>query len=199
MTKIFLVIVIGYVLGNFSSSYVFCKIFKNEDIRNYGSGNAGATNVLRVFGAKLGLLTFLFDALKGALAALIGIWLFGETGALLASVSVIVGHDWPVALNFKGGKGIATSIGLMAVINPIIVIIAVILGILIIYKWRYVSLASISVMALVPFIGLLIVRPFNVDFFIFTIIIAGFAIYRHKSNIKRLIDGNESKIGQRVS
>ena len=87
--------IISYLIGNFSSSYIFGKIFQKKDVRNYGSGNAGATNALRVFGKKIGLLTFVFDILKGIIAVLIGGELLGEKGRLIAGIFVVLGHDWP--------------------------------------------------------------------------------------------------------
>lgn len=198
MFKILLVIVIGYLFGNFATSFILGKLIENKDIRNYGSGNAGATNALRVFGVKIAAVTFLIDALKGVAAVLIGKSILGDTGALIAGISVVVGHNWPIFLKFKGGKGIASTIGVVLTVNFILAILCIVTGLIIIIKTKYVSLGSITAMALLPFIGLIVVRPFNIQFFIFTLVLSIMAIYRHKSNIKRLINGNENKIGQKV-
>jgi glycerol-3-phosphate acyltransferase PlsY len=193
-----LVIVIGYLFGNFATSFILGKLIENKDIRNYGSGNAGATNALRVFGVKIAAVTFLIDALKGVAAVLIGKSILGDNGALIAGISVVVGHNWPVFLKFKGGKGIASTIGVVLTVNFTLAIICIITGLIIVIKTKYVSLGSITAMALLPIIGLIVVRPFNIQFFIFTLVLSIMAIYRHKSNIKRLINGNENKIGQKV-
>lgn len=198
MFKILLVIVIGYLFGNFATSFILGKLIENKDIRNYGSGNAGATNALRVFGVKIAAVTFLIDALKGVAAVLIGKSILGDNGALIAGISVVVGHNWPVFLKFKGGKGIASTIGVVLTVNFTLAIICIITGLIIVIKTKYVSLGSITAMALLPIIGLIVVRPFNIQFFIFTLVLSIMAIYRHKSNIKRLINGNENKIGQKV-
>src|SRR5665648_362245 len=109
--NILLICLIGYAIGNISNAYFIGKIFLNKDVRNFGSGNAGATNALRAFGAKIGILVFALDILKGVIAVLIGRYLDAETGQYFAGLMVIIGHNWPAILKFKGGKGIATSIG----------------------------------------------------------------------------------------
>lgn len=199
MSKIITVIGIGYLFGNIATSYILGKLIEGKDIRKYGSGNAGATNALRVFGAKIAAITFIIDALKGVLAVIIGRWILGDTGALLAGVSVIIGHNWPVFLRFKGGKGIASTIGVVLTINYPLALICITIGLIIVYKTKYVSLGSIISMALLPIWGLIIVRPFNFDFFMFTLILSLMAIYRHKSNISRLLKGQENKLGKKVS
>lgn len=193
-----LVIIISYFIGNFSTSYVLGKLFRNKDIRNYGSGNAGATNALRVFGPKFAAITFLVDALKGTLAVIIGSKIMGFDGELLAGISVIVGHNWPIVLNFRGGKGMASTIGVMLTVNYVTAIICIFVGIIVVFKTKYVSLASILSVTFLPIVGVLINKPFNIHFFIFTLILTVMAIYRHKSNIVRLINGTEHKIGERV-
>lgn len=198
MLDILLVALISYIIGNFSTSYILGKLIKKTDIRTKGSGNAGATNALRVFGKKIAILTFLLDALKGVIAVIIGEMIFGYTGGLIAGVFAVIGHDFPIALKFKGGKGIATTIGAATFISPIPAIIAIIIGIIIIIKTKYVSLGSVSAISLVPFIALLIVRPFDLKYILFLIALAILAIGRHNSNIKRLLNGEESKIGQKV-
>lgn len=198
MIRILLIILIGYLLGNFSTSFILGKIVEKRDIRKFGSGNAGATNALRVFGAKIAALTFLFDGFKGVLAVLIGNYLLGSDGALIAGISVIVGHNWPIILKFKGGKGIATSIGVVLTVNYLPALICIIIGLIIVIKTKYVSLGSVIAMMLLPVVGTLISRTFDRNFLIFTIIVSLLAIYRHKSNIKRLLEGNESKLGQRI-
>lgn len=198
MYKILLVLFLSYLFGNINTAYLIGKIFKNKDIRDYGSGNAGATNALRVFGVKIAAITFLFDLLKAVISVILGKMILGEIGMLLSGVSVVVGHNWPVLLNFKGGKGIASTIGVMLVVNYKIALICVAIGLIIVIRSKYVSLGSVITMALLPIIGLFLNRPFDLDFFIFTLILSIMAIYRHKGNISRLLKGQERKIGQRV-
>ncbi len=167
LKNLFIVALISYLIGNFSSAYILGKIFKNEDIRNYGSGNAGATNALRVFGIKIGLASFVIDAFKGGvLAVYIGSLLLGYKGSLIGGVFVVLGHNWPIFLKFKGGKGIATSLGVMISLHWPTAIVCIIIGLLIIAITRYVSLGSIVATGMVPIIGTIVNRPFNRDFFL---------------------------------
>ncbi len=198
MREIALVILIGYLLGNFATSYFLGKLIKNTDIRQHGSGNAGATNALRVFGVKIAAITFLIDALKGCIAVLIGRMILGEVGGLISGISVVVGHNWPILLKFKGGKGIASTIGVVLTINYLVALVCFLFGIIIVIKSRYVSLGSILAMGILPIVGLIIVKPFNIQFLIFTIVMSFMAIFRHRSNINRLIKGEESKIGKKA-
>ena len=121
--KYVLVSIIAYLLGNIATSYIVSKVFGKIDIRDYGSGNAGSTNVFRVLGAKAAVIAFLGDVLKGTAAVLIGRYIGGSYGEILAGIFVIIGHNWPVFLGGKGGKGIATTIGLMLPIDPLMVIL----------------------------------------------------------------------------
>lgn len=198
LLDILLIMLISYSIGNFSTSYILGKLIKKTDIRTKGSGNAGATNALRVFGKKIAIVTFLLDALKGVIAVIIGQMILGYTGGLIAGVFAVIGHDFPIVLKFKGGKGIATTIGAATFINPIPAIIAIIIGLIIIIKTKYVSLGSVSAIALVPFIALLTVNPFDLKYILFLVSLSLLAIFRHKSNIKRLLNGEESKIGQKA-
>ncbi len=198
MKNPFIVALISYFIGNFCSAYILGRIFKKEDIRESGSKNAGATNALRVFGKKIGIFAFILDVLKGMLAVNIGNKLFGYNGMLIASIFVIVGHNYPVLLGFKGGKGMAASIGVMLSLHWPTALVCIVIGVLVIAKTRYVSLGSIIAAALVPIIGSIMNRPFNKGYFITTLILAIMAIYRHRSNIKRLINKEEFKIGERV-
>ena len=194
----FIVALVSYFIGNFCSAYILGKIFKKEDIRESGSKNAGATNALRVFGIKIGIFAFILDVLKGILAVYIGNRLLGYNGMLIAAIFVVVGHNYPVFLRFKGGKGMATSIGVMLSLHWPTALVCIIIGVLVIAKTRYVSLGSITAAALVPIVGCIMNRPFNKEYFITTLILAIMAVYRHRANIKRLINKEEFKIGERV-
>nr|WP_276576472.1 glycerol-3-phosphate 1-O-acyltransferase PlsY [Caldicoprobacter algeriensis] len=192
----FIAVLAGYLLGSIPPSFLAGKIARNIDIRQYGSGNAGATNVLRVLGVKAGIAVFLADILKGVLATLIGRWMAGEIGAVLAGFAAIVGHNWPVFLNFRGGKGIATSFGVLLVLFPLISAILFVVGVIIIAITGYVSLGSITAAILFPI--LLVIFGYDWKMVLFGVLVGGLALYRHRSNISRLIEGKENKLGERA-
>ncbi len=187
-------IVIAYLIGNFSAAYLVAKLSANIDIRDHGSGNAGSTNVLRTLGIKAGAMTFLGDSIKGVVAVLIGIYFGGEQLAFLAGIAVIIGHNWPILLKFKGGKGIATTIGVVLIIHPLSALICILFGVIILYRYKYVSLASVSAISILP-----IIMYFSLGstYFLFALALAAMAIYRHRENINRLMNGTERKIGQK--
>lgn len=191
-----LIAVLSYLIGSFSSAYVVGKLFMKIDIRKHGSGNAGATNAVRIMGKKLGVLTFLMDFTKGIAAVLIGLYIHNELGGYLSALFAVIGHNWPIFLNFKGGKGIATTIAAMAVLSFPTTLLSVIVGILTAVITRYVSLGSIvflTVLFLLTSIGVFIKDPY-LTALTFFLAILGF--YRHRENIKRLLAGNENRIGR---
>lgn len=192
MYKYIIGIIISYFIGNFATSYLISKMVGKIDIRKHGSGNAGATNVLRVLGLKAALFTFLGDGLKGLAVVILADILGGKSLAMACGLAVILGHNFPVLLKFKGGKGVATSMGVFFIIDPIAALISIALGIIIIIKIRYVSLGSIIGMAILPITLFLLNRP--IDIIIFGIVVGLLAIFQHRSNISRLIRGNENKI-----
>ncbi len=191
-----IVCIIGYLLGNFATSYLVSKYSAHIDIRKHGSGNAGSTNVFRVLGAKAGAIAFVGDVLKGVAAVLIGGYLAGSYGEALAGLFVVIGHNWPFVLNFKGGKGIATTIGVMIPINPLMVVAIVGMGVVIILTTRYVSLASVTGMVIFPVTMIVLRQP--MEYIVFSLLVSGMSLYRHRSNIARLIKGTESKIGRKA-
>jgi len=197
LLKTIVFILISYLIGSISFAYYICHKFYSIDIRKYGSGNPGSTNVLRVLGAKPALIVFLADMLKGLIMVSIGRLVGGENLALLAAVAVVVGHDWSIFLNFKGGKGIATSLGVIIGVFPKIAPILFIIGISVIYISRYVSLGSISTAALLPV--LLLMFKYPEKHVIVGLILGAIAIYRHRDNIERLLAGKENKLGQKVN
>ncbi|MDD3706505.1 MAG: glycerol-3-phosphate 1-O-acyltransferase PlsY [Clostridiaceae bacterium] len=190
-----LVSLIAYLLGNIASAYLISKAMGKIDIRNYGSGNSGSTNVLRVLGAKPAAIAFLGDMLKGTAAVLIGGYIGGGYGEILAGIFVIIGHNWPILLGGKGGKGIATTIGLMLPIDPLMVVIIFTVGIIVIITTRYVSLASVLGVTIYPIAMIITQKP--MEYIIFSLILSTIAIYRHRANIARLLKGTESKIGEK--
>ncbi|ABY93254.1 MAG: Glycerol-3-phosphate acyltransferase [Caldanaerobacter subterraneus] len=188
--------IIAYLIGCINNAYIFTKYTRNIDIRNYGSGNAGATNVLRVLGYKAAAPVFALDVLKGVIAVLIGKYLMGNTGAMIAGIAVVCGHNWPVFLKFRGGKGIATSVGVVMTVSPLLGLIALAIGVTVIVLTKYVSLGSIT--GSVTFVLLNAIFWNSTQIFIFSLILASLAIFQHRSNIKRLLAGTESKLGQKT-
>lgn len=189
-----LVIILSYLLGSISPSYLLGKT-KNLDIRSHGSGNAGTTNAIRVLGPKLGALTFILDILKGILAVVVGQIIFGEYGGLLASVFVVLGHNWPIFFNFKGGKGIATSLGVLMIINWQMGLICLAIALTIIFFTRYVSLGSIVATVSAPFVIMFTTDTVNMPLYMTVFLLAFVSIFKHRSNIVRLYKGEENKFG----
>jgi glycerol-3-phosphate acyltransferase PlsY len=202
LTGTILIIFCSYLIGSFPTAYVFVRLFKRLDIREYGSGNVGATNAARVIGKKLALIVLALDFLKGTAAVtLLPIFfgkLFLKTGGfenivyILAGAAVISGHIWTIFLKFKGGKGVATTAGVMAGLSPEILLSGLLLWLIIFFIWRYVSLASISAAIALPVLSLVFGK--DLDFIIFVSIVCFVGVYSHRSNIRRLIQRNESKL-----
>lgn len=200
-----LVLGVGYLFGCFQTGYFVGKINK-IDIRDYGSGNAGTTNVLRTLGFPWALCTFLGDALKGLIWVLIVKHFVVPMvpGAdvkimiLFAGLGAVLGHNYPFQLGFKGGKGIATTAAIMLGFDWRIALVAMALFIVITALTRYVSLASLCLAASLP-IQALIYYPGQWVIFVLILLYTLSAFYRHKANIKRLMSGTESKLGEKVS
>lgn len=219
---------VPYLLGSVNFSIVLSKAFKGDDIRNSGSGNAGATNMLRTYGKKLAILTLVLDILKGVIAVLLGVLLaafvsnfvvsVGNEGIAvshsvfsriqgqmpfykyISAVGVILGHNFPLYFGFKGGKGVATSLGTILTLNWQVGLIVVLFALTIMAVTRYVSLGS--VMGAVIFVAvdlsyMIFTDGFSVGVLVFDIIIAALLILRHHQNIKRLINGTENKLGSK--
>ncbi|MCC5911889.1 MAG: glycerol-3-phosphate 1-O-acyltransferase PlsY [Clostridiaceae bacterium] len=185
-----LIVFIAYLIGNFSPSFVMGKLTANIDIRQHGSGNAGTTNVMRTLGMKAAVVTLLLDCLKGVFAVYLARRYGTETIALVAGIAVVIGHNWPALLKFKGGKGVATTIGVGLIIHTTVALACIIIGLIILYKYKYMSLTSITGMVLLPIFMTFV----GVEYFIFGLILCLLALYRHKENIKRLRNGTERKI-----
>ncbi|MBM7854632.1 glycerol-3-phosphate acyltransferase PlsY [Desulfohalotomaculum tongense] len=193
--NIIISLIIGYLLGSVPTGYLLARCWKGIDIRQYGSGNIGATNVWRTLGAAPGLVVLLIDMAKGAAAVLIARY-FGGTGAeLAAAVGALLGHSYPLFLKFRGGKIIATGAGIIFTISPLSGLVGLVLFASAVILTRYVSVASMTAAVSIPvsFYLLHMERPYIV----FAAAVAAFAIYKHRSNIKRLITGTEFKIGQK--
>ncbi len=183
----------GYLLGSINSAVIISKC-KGTDIRTVGSGNAGATNILRTFGKGAAALVFLIDILKGVVAVLLCRLLFDEYACYLGGLCAVLGHNYPLYFGFRGGKGIVTSLAVMLVVSPTLALISFAVGILIIAVTRYVSLGSIVGSLL--FFVLALFGDYDIWFQIFAGIISLLAVYRHRENIKRLVKGTERKLGK---
>lgn len=193
-----LVIVVSYLLGSISFSVLLARLLKGIDIRHYGSGNAGATNTLRVMGKGPAILVLVLDVLKGIAAVWLGTWAggWGTWVAVGCGIAAIVGHNWPLYFHFRGGKGIATTIGVMATLVLWPALTAGLFAILAIVITRYVSLGSLIFVALTPVF--LLFHTFTPPELWGSLIIAVFAFWRHRSNIVKISQGRENKLGSKV-
>ena len=184
---------ISYLLGSIPNGLILGKAIWGVDLRQHGSKNIGATNAWRTIGKAGGISIFALDFLKGAISAYLGLHLGGsELAGVLCGILAIAGHSWSVFLAFKGGKGVATGLGVIAALMPEVTLIVFAVWFAIVYFTGYVSLGSIVGAALVPILTLFF--GLHTEFLILGLIAAVFIIYHHKSNIERLLKGTESKI-----
>lgn len=188
----FAIAIISYFIGSIPFSYLVPKYFGNIDIRTVGSGNTGTTNVVRTLGLKIGVIAFIGDFLKGLIPTLLGYLLIGTSGAVIGGALSVIGHCYPVWLKFKGGKGIATSAGVLVVIDPLVFIILLTLQFAIIFITKYMSLASITSAVIFPVLCMMLSAP--LEYVIFSVCLGAFVVYRHRSNLMRLIRGEETKL-----
>ncbi len=214
MVSLILVVLISYLVGSIPTSIIVTRILKGIDIRNYGSGNAGGTNVIRVLGWGPGVLVIIVDVLKGFVAAVVISRLFYGNFPLdnatpfsdftvvqiIAGISAILGHTWTVFAGFKGGKGIATAGGMLLGIAPVEVGIAFAVFAIVVASSRYVSLGSVSAAVAFPVAMFVRANVFDVatryyhTMIFFSIFISVFLIYNHRSNIQRLLRGQEHRL-----
>jgi len=203
--------IVAYLIGSVSFSVIFTKRFAGFDVREKGSKNAGTTNVLRTAGKLPALLTLICDILKGCVAVLLGLLLGKMLGpevcdenakAVLcdvAGIAVIIGHTFPIFFGFRGGKGVATGLGTLLVINWKIGLICLVFGLLMILFTRMVSVGSMSAAVLFPVLCLFMREGFIVDenyfgYIIYGVIVAAILLFNHRSNIQRLFNGDENKL-----
>ncbi|MCJ7657137.1 MAG: glycerol-3-phosphate 1-O-acyltransferase PlsY [Candidatus Atribacteria bacterium] len=192
-------IIIGcYLLGSIPFGYIVGKVFKKVDIREFGSGNIGATNAFRIFGPSLATLVLLGDVSKGILSIYLARFLGIDNLLILtiAGLAVICGHDWSLFLGFKGGKGIATTFGVVFALNPIIAVLALIIWGIVLITTRYVSLSSIFAVVSIFVFTILFKQPY--EYIVFSAIILVLGIFNHKENIERLKSKKERKIGEKI-
>ncbi|WP_338035316.1 glycerol-3-phosphate 1-O-acyltransferase PlsY [Halanaerobacter jeridensis] len=193
--KILLVLAVAYLLGSIPFGLIVGKLVTGKDIRDQGSGNTGATNAYRLMGLGFGLLVALLDIGKGVAAVKIAQMVLGQSSELLillAGVMAIVGHNLSIFLKFDGGRGVATSVGVLGSLAPVEVLIVGAIWFTIILLTRYVSLGSITGAVILPILMFAFGKPNFI--IIFGVLISAFVIYSHKDNINRLLNGNENKI-----
>lgn len=194
----FLTVLLAYLLGSVSFGYLVGRRIRGVDIRQYGSGSSGTTNILRTLGTGPAVVVLLLDAGKGIGAVYLADLLTGNPNVvMLAGVAVVAGHNWPVFFGFRGGRGIATSMGVLLGIAPSVILIAVLVGLLVMALTRYVSLGSLVGSVLIPFLMLLFRLP--PAHILFGTALCLLAVWRHRANIRRLLAGTESKLGKKVA
>lgn len=188
--KILILTIIAYFIGNFSSAYLISTKFAHEDVRTQGSGNAGTTNMFRMYGYKLGIATLVLDVLKGYIAVMFARIFGGQVAGYFAAIGVVCGHNWPVLLGFKGGKGVATSLGVIFTISWQSGFIVLGIALIIIIATRRVALASLAGFVFYPFV-VMALYPDNMPLKLCVLVLAALGIYSHRTNIKRLLAGTE--------
>jgi glycerol-3-phosphate acyltransferase PlsY len=211
MAAYIIIAIIAYLVGSVNFSVIISKRMAGFDVREKGSGNAGTTNMLRSVGVKAAVITLLCDILKGVvvilIAILIGNIVDGLDDALLvqlAGIFVIVGHTFPIFFGFKGGKGIATSLGVLLMVNWQIGLICLVFALVLMAITRMVSVGSIAAAVLFPVLVIFINQNYivpvnNWSYLIFSIIIAVLVIFNHRENLKRIFTGQENKISFKKS
>jgi len=195
---VFLISFAAYLLGSIPFGLLLAKLFGGVDLRKSGSGNIGATNVARVVGPLAGILTLAFDTGKGAAA----VWLAGRvtnesaTGMMIAAFTVLLGHCFPAWLKFKGGKGVATALGVFLALCPLAAVSALLLFLLCVAYWRYISLGSVAGAAAMPLLIYFLWAPRHAPPIIVnvgTLAMALLVIYKHDGNLQRLVEGTEPR------
>ncbi|MGC7870846.1 glycerol-3-phosphate 1-O-acyltransferase PlsY [Desulfosporosinus sp. FKB] len=191
----YLIFILAYFLGAIPFAY-FAGLLKGIDVRRHGSGNVGTTNAFRLLGVKLGIAVLFGDFMKGALAAALGYWAFGAWGGIAGGLLAMAGHSWNPFFAFRpSGKGVAAGFGIITVLMPKVMLLAVGLFILVVWATRYVSLGSIVAALTVAISVFLFQEP--LAYRIFGLVGASIVIVLHRSNIKRLLHGTENKFGKK--
>lgn len=200
LVRVALALVVGYFVGAIPFGVVIGQRTAGVDVRKLGSGNIGATNVLRVLGPRTAILVLAMDVAKGIVTVFIGKWLAPDTGAdivpLLSGVAAVAGHNWSVFLRFGGGKGVATTAGVVIASMPLTALIAIAAFLVVVAITRYVSLGSIVLACALPIAAWQLDRP--MPHVLFALILGIMTIWRHRSNIARLLEGSENKLGKRT-
>lgn len=188
-----IVVILSYVIGSVPSGLILGKTFWNIDLRQHGSKNIGATNAWRTLGKLPGFIVFVADLLKGMIGVYLGMLIVGtSTAMIIGGIMAIIGHSLSLFLKFKGGKGVATGLGVLIMLMPSVSAVVFLIWLVIVLISKYVSLASIIAAVFVPVCAF--AAGMSYDYVAFGIVAALFVIYRHKSNIVRLMNGTENKI-----
>ena len=194
-----LILFLGYLFGSFPSGYLAGRLAKGIDIRSLGSGSTGATNVLRHIGKRAAITVFLLDLFKGVLSILLAkYFLLNDSWQVAIGLSTLIGHIWPIWLNWKGGKAVATGLGIFLGLSWQVGLATLGIFIIMITLFRIVSLASVSASLALPLIMFLSFSTsnFSLPFLIISLLAMTLVIWRHRENIVRLIKGKEPRIGQ---
>jgi glycerol-3-phosphate acyltransferase PlsY len=183
----------GYLLGSVPFGLILTKLFSQVDPRKIGSKNIGATNIFRTAGKILGILTLIADVFKGMAPIWIAVqWSLPDHWIAIAGLSPFLGHIFPIFLGFKGGKGVATALGIYLLVSPVAVVIEFILFSILVWKWRFISLGSICCATTMPIL-MAFFRSDSRAYFVLSVFIGAFILFRHQSNISRLLQGTENK------
>ena len=196
MVAIIAVVILAYLLGSIPSGLIVGKLFYKTDIRQHGSGNLGGTNTFRTLGVKAGMTVTLADILKGTLAASLPVLLHANISPLLAGVFAVIGHMYPLFAGFRGGKAVATSGGVLLFYTPILFLFVLLTFFVSLYLTKYVSLSSMlaGIAAIVYSIASGMIRGWDFPLIIVVLLLTSFVFYRHRANIKRIINKTEPKI-----
>lgn len=196
--------IVAYLIGSINSSILISKAVMGKDIRESGSGNAGATNMLRTMGKKYAIITLVIDILKGVISLLLAKLAisFGayEVSMYVAGVAAVVGHNFPVFFGFKGGKGVATSLGVILLLDWKIGLITLVIALAIMAISKYVSLGSVMaalVFVIMQIVVMIATDSFDITRLVCVVILGGLLIIRHRANIVRLLNGTENKLGSK--
>lgn len=193
MTDYILTAILAYLIGSIPSGLILGKLFWHKDLREHGSHNIGATNAWRTLGKGAGIAVFIADSLKGQAGVALGLVLAGTPlAAVIGGLFAIIGHSFSIFLRFHGGKGVATSLGVLTMLMGNVTLIVFAVWFAIVYTTRYVSLGSVVAGFLTPILAALFAYP--MEYILFTVIAAILVIVRHRENIVRLMNGTENKI-----
>ena len=206
MLTLIVIVLLSYLVGSIPTSIIVGKILRGIDIREYGSGNAGATNTFRVLGWKAGVFVIAVDIGKGVFATLVisklnltGVPLLASTLLqIIAGVSAVCGHIWTVFAGFRGGKGVSTAAGMIIALYPIAFLICIAIFTIVLFTTRYVSVSSMIAAVSLPIVFVVLQqighRPVSSPLLVLSLIMAGLIIFTHRANIRRLLNGTENRI-----
>lgn len=193
MMDYILVAVFSYIIGSIPSGLILGRLFWHTDLRAYGSRNIGATNAWRILGKGAGIAVFIADCIKGQAGVLLGLSLPGTPiAAVIGGLFAIIGHSFSLFLRFHGGKGVATSLGVLTILMGNVTFLVFAIWLIIVYKTRYVSLGSVTAAVLTPILAAAFGYP--MEYILFAMLASALVILRHRENINRLIRGTENKI-----